>query len=775
MSLNVAVKKKWLTVLLTAVPVIGFLLWPIRPELARHGDLSLRIFDASGLLLREMLNDREELCYWAGQDRMAMEMKQAMVAAEDKRFYYHPGIDPIALTRSLVRNLKAGRIVTGGSTITQQLVRQVYGLPRRWYYKPAEMALALRLETQLSKDEILEQYLNRMPFGNQIYGIETASRRYFNKPASHLSLSEAGLLAGLPQSPTRYNPFRNMVAARERQARVLERMLKTGMIDSSRFAMALATELNIKEYPLSFRAPHFCQWAIRRRPVGTGVLQTTLDYYTQALAEELVQGHLKLLKNHRVSNAAVLVLDNETMAIKAYVGSADFFNDEIQGQVDGVTSLRQPGSAIKPFTYGLALENGYTASSVLADVETYAASTAGDFTVHNYDEKYHGPVRLRTALACSYNIPAVRLLESLGTELLLQRLRLAGMDHLTQTATFYGLGLTLGNGEVSLLELTRAFASLAREGQWSDVEWLQDSTAAQPPRTIFSRPVSAILTDILSDPQARAPAFGLGGPLHLPFDCAAKTGTTKDFRDNWTVGYTTRYTVGVWVGNFDGSSMRQISGITGAAPLFRDVMLMLHRQQEPQPFPQQPDLETQLICSRSGRLPGPFCRSLISEIYRQGSAPQDTCKVHQLFHLDKRSGRVVQKLRRLQETETRIYEIWPAEFTAWMQESGMPLPPEAAGPDTMNEEPLAISFPDDGDIYKIDPILRKEYQTLLCTAVAPAQVRTIDWLVDDKVVATVTRPFRFRWPLTAGRHQLTVRSLHLGQVRYSPAVTIQVY
>jgi penicillin-binding protein 1C len=637
------------------------------------------------------------------------------------------------------------------------------------------MALALRLECQLSKQEILEQYLNRMPYGNQIYGIETASRRYFNKPASHLSLSEAALLAGLPQSPTRYNPYRNFAQAKERQARVLKRMLSNGTVDSSRFAMALATDLTIKEYPLSFHAPHFCQKMIREHPAGLQVLRTTLDYYTQNLVHDLVQGHLKLLKHHRVSNAAVLVLDNRTMAIKAYVGSADFFDADIQGQVDGVASLRQPGSAIKPFTYGLALENGYTASSILADVETYAASSAGDFTVHNYDEKYHGPVRLRTALACSYNVPAVRLLESLGTDLLLQRLHLAGMEHLHQNATFYGLGLTLGNGEVSLLELTRAFAALARDGQWQDVVCLQDSVGSSHERTLFSRSITAILTDILSDPQARAPAFGLGGPLHLPFDCAAKTGTTKDFRDNWTVGYTTRYTVGVWVGNFDGTSMRQISGITGAAPLFRDVMLMLHRQREPEPFPVPEQVETRVICSRSGQLPGPYCHSLISEKYRQGSAPQETCKVHQLFYVNKRSGEIVQRVIRPQEVTGQVFEVWPAEFTAWMEQNGMPLPPQAQEQEVESREPLAVSFPDDGDVYKIDPILRKEFQTLVCTAVAPAHVRSLDWIIDDKVVASVARPFSFRWTLAPGSHKLAVRVLDHGQERHSEAVSIHVY
>jgi penicillin-binding protein 1C len=221
--------------------------------------------------------------------------------------------------------------------------------------------------------------------------------------------------------------------------------------------------------------------------------------------------------------------------------------------------------------------------------------------------------------------------------------------------------------------------------------------------------------------------------------------------------------------------MRQISGITGAAPLFRDVMLMLHRQREPEPFPVPEDLETRVICSRSGQLPGPHCHSLISEKYRQGSAPQQACKVHQLFFVEKRSGEIVKKTGHPQGVESRLYEVWPAEFTAWMQENGLPLPPDSQDQEEVHGEPLAVSFPDDGDVYKIDPILRKEYQTLLCTAVAPAHVRSLDWIIDDKVAASVSRPFSFRWSLSPGSHKLAVRVLDHGHERCSEAVTIHVY
>jgi len=771
-------KSRWKRIALFGLPMVGvmaFLFWPVAAELHRHGELSMRIYDCNGMLLREVLNRRQELCYWADLDQIAPEMQSAMIAAEDKRFYQHPGLDGWALLRSLQLNVKHGRIVSGGSTITQQLVRQVYEIPRQWYYKPVEMALALRVECQLSKKEILEQYLNRMPFGNQIYGVETGSRRYFNKPAAVLSLSEAALLAGLPQSPSRYNPYRHVDLAQRRQQTVLQRMLQEGLIDSSRWLMARTTPLQISENKLSFQAPHFCRYLLTHYPDSRQQLQTELDVHLQNLLEEMVNGHLRTLEKNNVTNAAVLVIDNHSHGVKAYLGSADFFNVDLQGQVDGVTSLRQPGSSIKPFTYGLALESGYTTASILPDIQTFAASSAGDYTVHNYDEKFHGPVRLRTALACSYNVPAVRLLESLGADLLLQRLHLAGMHSLNQSASHYGLGLTLGNGEISLLELTRAFSALANGGRLHELSFLKTEKPTNE-TIVFSDKTTWLLTDMLSDARARAPAFGLASPLRLPFACAAKTGTTKDFRDNWTVGYTTDYTVGVWVGNFDGKPMRRISGITGAAPLFRDIMLALHRRRDPAPFALANGLVKKTICSRSGQLPGAFCQELLTEYFVAGSEPEQTCTVHYSLAWDQQADQPAGAGTRASQVVQRIVENWPAEFSAWLQENKVPTPPLRHEPyDRTDPEPLAVSFPDQGDLFKIDPILKREFQTILFTAVVPKHVRFVDWLVDGQKVATVNHPFSYRWQLQEGDHRLAVQVVENQQMRRSDEVMFRVF
>jgi penicillin-binding protein 1C len=752
---------------------------------------SWRIYDDRGKLLREVLSDEEGRGSWVPLQEMGTDAAVAVVAIEDKRFYRHPGIDLLAIMRAAWLNLRHQEVVSGGSTLTQQLARQMYSLPRRWYAKPVEALLALRLELWLSKEEILEQYLNRMPFGNQLFGIEAASRAYFAQPARQLSLAEAAFLAGLPQSPTRYNPYSFFLRACQRQKQVLQALLREQAITAERYEAALEQPIELAPRQTAFAAPHFCQMVLeqaRSTPGAGHEIYTTLSSKLQARVEQLVEGHIRQLDKNHVTNAAVLVIENASGAIKAWVGSRDFFDALHQGQVDGVRSLRQPGSAVKPFTYALALENGFTAASILADVETHAATESGALAVHNYDEKYHGPVRIRTALACSYNIATVRLLEALGTDLLLERLQRAGLSSLNNAADFYGLGLTLGNGEVTLRDLSNAYRALANGGMLRPIHYLsggvlsgaeheERNTAAEwQGERIFSKAAVFIITDILADHRARAPAFGLGGPLHLPFPCAAKTGTTKDFRDNWTVGYTTRYTVGVWVGNFDGQPMEKISGITGAAPLFRDVMLELHPDLDSESFAVPPGLVQVPICPVSGQRTGAACPGSIDEWFIGGTAPESGCAVHRSVAIDLRNGFLATPATPAAYIEEKVYELWPPEYRAWMVANRLQVPPEEFSY-AVNPVPprLAIAFPNDGDILKIDPILRREYQTILLEAIVPDGIPEIEWIADDSTLARVRAPFHLRWPLQPGTHHFRVRSWQQAKAISSEVVTVRVF
>lgn len=731
-----------------------------RDLVERKSGSSLRLTDRQGRLLQERVLGSGGRGQWVELREVSPYLVQATIAVEDHRFFHHWGVDPLAVMRAATQALRARRVVSGASTLTQQLARAVYHLPRRWWAKPVEMALALKLELALSKEEILTQYLNRVPYGNGTVGAEAAARLYFAKPALHLSLAEAALLAGLPQAPARYDPYRNCAAAKRRQELVLGAMLRCGAIDSARFAEARAAELTFSPAERSLAAPHFCDWLLVNRKglrlPEAGTVRTTIDLPLQQKIELLLRSHLGLLADKNVTNAAAVVLDNEDATVLAMVGAADYFDELNHGQVNGCLSLRQPGSTIKPFTYGLALEHGHTAADILPDIETHAATAGGDFRVHNYDRLFHGPVRLRVALACSYNVPAVRVLEELGTELLLAKLRAAGFASLTKPATYYGLGLTLGNGEVSLLELTRAYCALARGGMLRPEKVWLGQQAADSSR-IFSPQVAYLLTHILADREARVEAFGEGNALELPFPCAAKTGTSKDYRDNWAVGYTTRYTVGVWVGNFSGEAMHKVSGISGAGLLFRDIMLLLHRESWPATFVAPPGLTEREICARSGELPGPYCPGTVREVFIAGTEPTRTCAVHQAFVVHHQENGASSR------AELQVYEVWPALYERWMVEAGVPTPPRAwlalrAEASSLKQQLPVITFPDNGDIYKIDPVLRPEYQTLDLEAVFPQGVKTVSWWVNDSLLCTVAHPFRARWRLVPGRHCFQVKA-----------------
>ncbi|MEO0108590.1 MAG: penicillin-binding transpeptidase domain-containing protein, partial [candidate division WOR-3 bacterium] len=417
----------------------------------------------------------------------------------------------------------------------------------------------------------------------------------------------------------------------------------------------------------------------------------------------------------------------------------------------------------------------------------------GAFLPHNYDEQFHGPVRLRNALACSYNIPAVRVCEQVGTDRLLTRLRQLGFTSLDRPASHYGLALTLGSGDITLLELTRAYACLANGGDYQPEQTIiatENSRADRSPgpaaRPVLPPWAAYVITDILADNSARIPAFGQYSALNLGFPCAAKTGTSKDYRDNWTVGYTTEYVVGVWIGNFDGSPMRGVSGITGAAPLFRNIMLFLHPT-EPAPFVEPSGLCHQHICPKSGMCCGPDCPNSVTELFRVGTEPTQVCDVHQRYRLDRRTGLAAAQDTRPEDVEEVIFEVYPSLYYGWMQSVGLPFPPVcASSPDDLSPRSgrLAIVFPDPGSIFRIDPDLDPSFQAIQLEAEAPADCEMVSWAIDGELVATTPRPFQHFWPLSPGRHRIAcagpdgaraeVSILVLGPPERSPRDSAQV-
>lgn len=603
-----------------------------------------RIYDRHGALLAERWSEGRRT--WVPLSRISKHLIDATIATEDATFYTNAGVDPARIAGAALGNAQQGQVVSGASTITMQLARNLFLGPDQRYQqsmdrKVQEAGLAQELTALFSKDEILEMYLNLANYGHLAYGPEAASQTYFGKPAADLTLAEATLLAGIPQQPANLDPLRNLDGARARQRIVLDLMVRHGYLAQADADAVYARPVALNPGPdqVPDATPHFTQYVadVLDARLGEGAtarggltITTTLDLKMQTLAQGIVARQVKALQpKHDLNNAALVALRPGSGEVLAMVGSADFADVAISGQVNVARSLRQPGSAIKPVLYATALsDNLISPATVLWDVPvTYTVGSGVTYAPANYDGKFHGPVTVRTALANSYNIPAVKLLDGLTVARMLESARAFGIRSLDRSKEWYGLSLTLGGGEVTLLDLTSAFAALASGGQTAAPEPILAVTdvLGRPVGNAVAAPGAAVqavspaaafqVTDILSDNAARTPMFGASSPLKLSRPAAAKTGTTDDYRDNWTAGYTRYLVAGVWAGNTDGRPMKQVSGIAGAAPIWHDFMegvladktLLAALQASDNPaawqFTPPPDVEQRPDCP-----PGGVCR-----------------------------------------------------------------------------------------------------------------------------------------------------------------------
>jgi penicillin-binding protein 1C len=637
-----------------------------------------RILDRDGNLLYELLDPQAGRRTYVPIDEISPYMIAAIIATEDSQFYSHPGFDLWAIARAMWQNYTTGEVVSGASTITQQITRNLLFTPeertritaRR---KTREILLAQEITRRYSKEEILELYLNQSYFGNLAYGVEAAAETYFDTTADKLTLAQASFLAGLVQAPSVYDIFTNPEATLERHRQVLTLMVDTSteqgciyvsdtrqpICVSPEMAGAAAAEIINYQFhsPAVFmRYPHWVTY-IRgeleslfdpQTIYRSGfTVHTTLDPDLQAAAQESVRAQVATLAENNASNGALVAIVPGTGEILAMVGSADFYNEEIDGQVNMAIAPRQPGSALKPLTYTAAFEMGWTPATLIWDVPSeFPPSGNPDdprppYEPVNYDGRFHGPVTVRTALANSYNIPAVKTLDFVGIydddstaqpDGLVAFAERLGIQTLTRDD--YGLALTLGGGDVSLLELTSAYSNYANGGvripptgilsiEDREGEVVYEYHVPQGEQVV--RPEHAFLiTDILSDNEARTPAFGPNSYLRLPFKAAAKTGTTNDFRDNWTLGFTPDFAIGVWVGNADYTPMKNTSGLTGAAPIWNSVMQTaaeLLTNNQPQAFQIPAGIEDYVICAVSGARPSEWCPSQRTEKFAFDQPP----------------------------------------------------------------------------------------------------------------------------------------------------------
>lgn len=792
--------------------VLAGLYWPLPGDYLHKGQLdSWRLLDRNGEVLREISSSSAGVAKWVPLEQISPKAVASLVMAEDKRFYYHIGWDPLALLRSCWVNLRNRKILMGGSTITQQVVRLLEPeQPRTISAKIRETWQAMRLEANFTKSQILECYLNRVYFGNHTYGIAAASEYYFGKSCANLSPAEGALLAVIPRAPGSYGLATGFAEASQVQRQLLGRMHEAGLITATDYKLAIAENVDIVPLSERFAAPHFCDLLVERSGLTSlGQLRqvrTTIDGKLQTRIENLTRFHLAALAKNNVTEASVLVLDAATGQVLSWVGSSDYFARS-SGQVDGVLSLRQPGSSLKPFLYELALEKGYTAASILPDLG-YGIRNRNTYVPRNYDLREHGPVLLRNALACSLNLAAVNLLDDLSTASFLDRLHLLGFNSLQQSPQHYGTGLVLGNGEVTLWELTSAYRTLANSGRQSsnclvtEVEtqkgwqncnydlvrqanqkWVVEPVDMAAKQVLEAVP-TAIITDILADSQARAAAFGSDSPLDFPFVCAAKTGTSKDYRDNWTVGYTPDYVVGVWVGNHDASAMHNVSGITGAGPLFHDVMMELcwtRPETDDLPraassFPMRPELERVSICAASGALPGKYCPQKRYELFTRSTCPTAECQVHKQYRFRRDNGRLAGPNEPDRDCYKRVLTVWPEKYHAWMAERDMIIPPQSAlgsakrSPLAEAATELRILYPDDGALYRLDPVLRRQYQKLTAKATIPKDSQQVKWYVDGQEQAKEDQPNLMSWQLRPGVHKIKITAA--GDQSHTISITV---
>ncbi|MDI3340292.1 MAG: transglycosylase domain-containing protein [Sphaerobacter sp.] len=598
----------------------------------------------------------------------------ATVAAEDATFWSNPGFDPVAITRSFVLNLQGGP-PSGASTITQQLVRLLHpdtiGFERSYVRKIREAVVAYQYTRHYSKEQILEMYLNNVYYGQRAYGIDAAAETYFNKHPWELTLAEAALLAGLPQAPSLYDPAQNFELAKARQRYVLEQMVEQGMITQAEADAAYAEPLNLQidnNRNQVLRAPHFVNFvrSYLEQKFGAAtlyrgglVVRTTLDLGLQEAAQRIVSEQVARLRPWDANNGALVAMLPWSGEIVAMVGSADYYNESIDGQVNVAVQFRQPGSSIKPVTYLAAFERGWNPGTIIFDYNKrwpLPGQPGKYYQPQNYTGQRYGAVSVRTALANSLNTPAVQTLAFVGVQNMIDLAHKMGIQRgLWRGPSVYGLAVTLGGGEVTLLEHTNVFATLANNGRYVPYTPLLEVTdqhgtvlyrldranALAQGAQVVKAEHAYQMTDILSDNQARALVFGTRTPLTLPElgnrPVAAKTGTTNDWKDGWTMGYTTALAVGVWVGNTDGRPTRYLDGVQGAAPIWHDFMVAAHTdprfaqtllgpdgQPVPPEFPRPPGIYEGPVCAATGKQPIPGVRT-ITEVLVRGEGPTLPC------------------------------------------------------------------------------------------------------------------------------------------------------
>jgi len=652
-------------------------------------------------------------------------LQQAFVVSEDQRFYRHKGVDWAARLHAIYQNIKVLDSIRGASTISEQVIRMWHPRPRTLWSRWLEGIEAGRLEKEYSKSEIFEFYLNQVPYAGRRRGVVQAARLFFDRDPDTLSTAEMLALVVMVRAPSRLDVRKNPDGLFQSIEQLAGRLLEFGVLDQRQHGTTKAADLKIKSATPPVRADHFVQYLYRLQPPldlrGKGRLRTTLDAGLQHIVQTILDHRLKGLKNRGAKNGAVLIVDHQRHEILAWVNSGASLDGVSPSWIDAVTTPRQPGSTLKPLLYALALEKGWTAATLVDDSPLSESVGRGLHAYQNYSRIHYGMLRVRQALGNSLNIPALRAAQFVGVDEFMACLHKLGVQSLQQHPDYYGDGLALGNGEITLLELVQAYTVLARQGTYRPLKYLlTDVTRREETRRVFSAETVSLIGNILSDPEARRLEFGNGGLLRFPIQTAVKTGTSSDYRDAWALGFNHRFTVGVWIGNLDQLATDGITGANGPALILRSVLAELNRHQNSRPLYLNPRLVKTEICRQTGLQADGHCASL-SEWFVPGTEPRTISA--------------------------------PAK----------------------DLKPIYLRHPTQGMQLAMDPRIPDDKEAFVFRLANLPQRTPVDWYVDDRLVAAAASG-EYLWPLQRGVHSVRARIRWdgSGQFQDTPDVSFMV-
>nr|WP_300368527.1 penicillin-binding protein 1C [Brachyspira sp.] len=762
-------------------------------EIKINEERALKVYDRNSILISTIFPKHggffEEIKY----NDLSENLINAVVSAEDKNFFNHNGIDYKAIIRAFLSNLISNKVVSGGSTITQQLAKSIIPRERTYINKFYEALDAMRLEKNLTKEQILTEYLNRIFFGNNCYGVGAASDLYFHKKVKDLNINESAMLASIIKSGTKFNPYKHEERLKERRIYVLGEMKNNNFISEKIYNKYTNEKIKIfdDKEKYTFKAPHFTMYVKdsleQLKYTEVTELRTTLDYKIQKEAVLVISNSSQFLHTFNVRNISCAILNAKTGEVLSMIGSMDYFDTETHGAVNGATALRQAGSTLKPFMYAYLFDKGESPASVIGDIETYINSPGGDYIPENFDHKYRGPVTIRDALANSLNIPAVKWLARYNIKDFQNILLKSGLSSIDKNPDHYGYSLVLGSAEVRLIDLASAYTIFPNSGTFINSYSITSLKKAngeiiklpkKSTRKVISEESAYLITSILSDRNARMGSFRSYKGIVYPFSIAIKTGTSKGSRDAWAIGYTRDYIVGIWLGDFAGSEMINITGGNGAVPILYDLFSMLNKSHKETQWNKPDTIIKREICLISGKLRTEFCKESRLEEFSHINVPKEECDVHNLYIRTNQDGSISEK----------VFVNLSSEYNDWIKEQQLERPtPEWTKVNNIfaynriknnintqdinsktydinqsynytsllsindtntlyaseeigvnnNKERISIKEPTDNSVYKIDSTLPLEYQNIFISSYIPKNIVSAELYCNKKIIANI--------------------------------------